>query len=200
MRSSTKPIHFGFRPANISLTAPHPGAQRLLEETILQQKLEQAREQGFRAGLEQGLARTTADLQEQRDALSILLEGTLENLGRQHHALIEQVGSSLPQLAMEVAQRVLAGFEPDLKHIGKLVDEVLREVAPSTTQVEVWLCERDLTLIQDISPELTQRHPGLKLLCDPDLRPGDCRARSRFGAIDASLDTKLKNVARSLSR
>ena len=42
------------------------------------------------------------------------------------------------------------------------------------------------------------KYPGIKLTADPELMPGDCRAKSRFGMIDARVFTKLQNVARSL--
>jgi flagellar assembly protein FliH len=53
-------------------------------------------------------------------------------------------------------------------------------------------------LVQGVDAELEQKYPGIKLTTDPELTPGDCVAKSRFGMIDARVLTKLQNVARSL--
>jgi flagellar assembly protein FliH len=53
-------------------------------------------------------------------------------------------------------------------------------------------------LVKGVDAELEQKYPGIKMTADPELTPGDCLAKSRFGLIDARVLTKLQNVARSL--
>jgi len=64
--------------------------------------------------------------------------------------------------------------------------------------VEVFLSASDFARVDRLMQEYEHKYPGIKLTVDPELLPGDCRAKSRFGMIDARVFTKLQNVARSL--
>jgi flagellar assembly protein FliH len=64
--------------------------------------------------------------------------------------------------------------------------------------VELRLHPQDLALVRGVDAELEQKYPGIKLTAAPELTPGDCVAKSRFGMIDARVLTKLQNVAKSL--
>ena len=98
-----------------------------------------------------------------------------------------------------MARRALAGFEPTKEVVAGLCTEILSEISPGTADVEVWLSPRDHELVQGIEKEFGHKYPGVQIRPDPDLAPGDCRARSPFGAVDARLSTKLGNLARSMA-
>ena len=65
--------------------------------------------------------------------------------------------------------------------------------------MEVMLSPTDLALISGVDKEFDQKYPGIRLSSDPELIPGDCRAKSRFGMIDARIFTKLHKFGRSLT-
>lgn len=202
MRSSTKHIEFQVAPRIFSLTPLEtindPAAPA--EPGIGVEQLEEACEEAYQRGVADGAARALAEMQEHRDAVGMLQSATLENLTKQHSELVEEAGKRLPEFALEVTRRVLSGWEPSPEILKCIVDEVLAEMAPAEGDVEVWLCERDLALIKEITPELVARHPEIKLKVDPSLAPGDCHARSRFGAVDARLSTKLNNIEKNIRR
>jgi flagellar assembly protein FliH len=189
--SSTSTIRFPAAPVAITLLT---AAARAHGEA-----LEEARAEAYQRGFEEASSLLNRQILEQRSDLAHLQETTLHALSRQHSALVAQVSALVPELALEIARRVLAGVEPDRELLRRIVEETLGEVEAGSAEVELRLCPRDLELMSGLEEDFAHKYPGLRMTADPELSPGDCRARSRFGEIDGRMDTKLRNVARTLS-
>jgi len=155
---------------------------------------EAAYTQGFQAANDH----LAQQILEQRAELAQLQDAVFVSLSKQHESLAAQVSETLPDLAIEIVQRVLAGMKPDRETVERVLAETLAEIAPGSTDVEVFLNASDLELVGRLMKDYEHKYPGIKLSADPELLPGDCRAKSRFGMIDARVFTKLQNVARSL--
>lgn len=155
---------------------------------------EAAYTQGFQAANDH----LAQQILEQRAEIAQLQDAVFVSLSKQHESLAAQVSETLPDLAIEIVQRVLAGMKPDRETVERVLAETLAEIAPGSTDVEVFLSTSDLELVGRLMKDYEHKYPGIKLTADPELLPGDCRAKSRFGTIDARVFTKLQNVARSL--
>lgn len=162
------------------------------------EQIAQAREEGYRKGFDEAAAMLTQQLLEQRSDLAHLQESTFQSIVGQQASLMSQVAAVLPQLAAEIAARVLAGYQPEPQNIRELVAETLTEITPGSKAVEVYLCPRDYELVKGLEAEFSHKYQDLQIKVDTDLSPGDCRAKSKFGAIDARIATKLRNLTQSL--
>ena len=123
----------------------------------------------------------------------------LGKLGNLQPALVAQLREALPALAVEIARRLLAGFEPAPEVVSRLCEEALAELYPERDNLEIVLCPRDAALLEELNPGWRQRYPGLTVTADRSLAPGDCQVRSRFGLTDARQETKLKALAHGLT-
>jgi len=155
-------------------------------------------EAAYQKGFQEANDHLANQILEQRAEIAQLQDSLFLSLSKQHAVLAEQVSETLPDLAIEIVQRVLAGMKPDREAVERLLAETLAEIAPGSSDVEVFLSAPDLELVERIMKDYEHKYPGIKLTADPELLPGDCRAKSRFGMIDARVFTKLQNVARSL--
>lgn len=160
--------------------------------------LEAARREAYQRGFEDASAMLETQLVEQREELVHLQQQTFQSVANQHESLIEQLRAALPDLTMETVRRVLAGVEPDRAAVTLFVNELLSEIAPGPGLIEISLSERDLQLIAGYEADFREKYPQLEFRLDAALRPGDCLLRSRFGALDGRLATKLKTVERFL--
>lgn len=158
-----------------------------------------ASEEAFRRGVDS--ARTLADQQmvELRADIGHLSEGVFRKLGGMDALLVAQLREALPGLAVELARRLLAGYEPPAEAVSQLCEETLAQLFPERENLEVSLAPRDLALLQKLNPEWMQRYPGLRVRSDARLESGDCEVRSRFGLMDARRATKLDALARNLN-
>jgi flagellar biosynthesis/type III secretory pathway protein FliH len=186
-----EPIRFSLVLRDIQLGAPEPAP-------VAASVHEAALAEAYQRGWEEAVARHELVLAEQRQEFARTQEDALKGIATQHEALVAQFTAALIPLSSQIAARVLAGVSPDAELVARVVAETLGELETGTPDVEVYLSPRDCELAEAIAAEQGQRFPGLRLMADRDLRPGDCRVQSRFGAIDGRLKTKLENVLGAL--
>jgi flagellar biosynthesis/type III secretory pathway protein FliH len=88
----------------------------------------------------------------------------------------------------------LANVEIDQNLVVRLVEELLAEICEGRQPIEVSLSAHDLQLLEGNSQRFREKFPEIEFRVDAELQPGDCMVRSRHGAIDGRLSTKLKTV------
>ena len=175
-----------------------PAMEEPIDTRVSLEEHESACQEAYNRGFHEATEALTNQIAEQRAEVAQLQDAVFKNLAAQSETLAHEVSQILPDLILEITQRVLAGFKPDAETVRKTISETLAEVAPGSTDVELRLHPQDLALVRGVDAELEQKYPGIKLTADSELTPGDCVAKSRFGMIDARVLTKLQNVARSL--
>lgn len=169
-----------------------------IQRATRHEELEAARQAAYQKGFEDATSFLNQQLAEQRADVIQLMEQTFKSLEEQRDQLVQQLGAVLPGIATEIARRVLCGLEPDARRVESLVEEVLGELAPGTRDIEISLPPADLALLGRYDEKFRDRFPGLRFVADATLSVGDCRLRSSFGLIDATIATKLETLARSL--
>lgn len=185
----------------IRLQAPLKRAALTPEEIAAaarQDEIETIRQEAYQKGFMDATAFSEKQVAEQRAEMIQLVEETFKSLADQRDQLWQQVGNLLPQLATEIARRVLCNLEPDRERMERAVEEVLSEIAPGTRDVEIAMNPADLELLDGYSEGFRHTYPGLTFLSDEKLKVGDCRLKSGFGLVDATVATKLENISRSL--
>jgi flagellar assembly protein FliH len=172
-----------------------PGQKgRFFNETELAARDAQAYGRGVdaaRAKVDQQIVDLRADMQH-------LGDGVFEKLGDVEPALVAQLRDALPALALEIARRLLAGYEPPPETIARLCEEALNELFPERENLELVVSARDAALLEKLNPAWLTRYPGLRIRAEAGLAPGDCQVRSRFGLTDARLQTKLTALEHNL--
>ena len=149
----------------------------------------------------QDTARRAADQQmvELRAEMGQLSSGVLEKLAGMEPVLLAQLRDALPALALDIARRILAGYEPPPEAIQGLWEEALEQLYPERDNLELSLSPRDAELLEELNPQWRGRYPGLKVRPDPTLQRGDTVVRSRFGLTDARQQTKLGALEHALA-
>jgi len=158
------------------------------------EELETARREAYHRGSEEAARLIERQMLEQRADIVHLQSQTFAAVAQQHAALVRQLHDMLPELAGEALARILATTEIDRDTVLRISRDVLGEIAPGREQVEVQLAPRDLELIAGYEESFRERHPAIVFCADPELTPGDCVIRSRFGVVDGRLSTKLRTV------
>jgi flagellar assembly protein FliH len=153
---------------------------------------------GYRRGVDAARAAADQQMVEFRADVEALGDGVLQKLATLEPALLAQLREALPGLALDLAKRLLAGYEPAPEVVSRLCEESLAELFPERENLELTLSPRDLAFLEKLQPAWIGRFPGLTLRADPALEPGDCQVRSRFGLTDARRQTKIAALAASL--
>jgi len=173
-----------------------PGqGSRFLSESELSARAQDA----FRRGVDSARALADQQMVEFRSDVSQLSEGVLKKIAGLEGTLMAQLAAALPGLGMEIARRLLAGYEPPADVVARLCGEALEELFPERENLELVVCPRDAEILASLDPAWVQRYPGLRITSQPGLVPGDCQVRSRFGLIDGRVATKLLALEGSLA-
>ncbi|MEJ1971934.1 MAG: FliH/SctL family protein [Lacunisphaera sp.] len=172
-----------------------PGGGRAYTEAEVAVRAEAA----YRKGVDSAHAELDQRLVEMRVEMEQLSDGVLKQLGTVEAATLNQLREALPALAVDIAKRLLAGYEPPAEIVGKLCHEALEQLFPEREGLELSLCPRDAALLEQVNPDWLARYPGLKMKQDASLAPGDCQVRSRFGLTDARQATKLAVLSHGLT-
>lgn len=172
-----------------------PGQGRMLTEAEVAAKVQEAYRQGVDA------AREAADQQmvEFRADMEQLSDGVLQKISALEPRLVLQLREALPGLAVDIAHRLLAGYEPPAETVERLCREALEQLFPEREGLELSLSPGDAALLTSLNPDWLQRYPALRIRQDASLSRGDCIVRSRFGLTDARQATKLQALAHSLT-
>lgn len=172
-----------------------PGqAGRFLSESELSAR----DEANYARGVDDARGLADQEMVEFRADIQRLSEGVFSKLEQIEPVLLGQLRDALPGLAVEIARRLLAGYEPPAEVVSRICEEALAEIFPERDNLELVISPRDAQLLERLNPDWLRRYPGLRLRSDPALTPGDCQVRSRFGLTDARLETKLSALQNSL--
>lgn len=156
-------------------------------------------EANYARGVDDARALADQELVEFRADIQRLSEGVFGKLSAAEPALLAQLREALPGLAVEIARRLLAGYEPPPEVVSRICEEALNEIFPERENLELLVSPRDAALLQKLNPDWLQRYPGIRIRPEPTLQPGDCQVRSRFGLTDARLEAKLAALQGSLA-
>jgi flagellar assembly protein FliH len=153
----------------------------------------------FRRGVDSARALADQQMVEFRADISQLSDGILKKISSIEEGLLSQLNAALPSLGLEIARRLLAGYEPPAEVVSRLCDEALAELFPERENLELVVSPRDAQILGELHPALQERYPGLRISSEASLVPGDCQVRSRFGLIDGRIATKLGSLESSLA-
>jgi len=171
------------------------GASRAYSESELAARTEEA----YRKGVDSARNVVDQKMVEMRVDMEQLSTGVLDKLTTVEATTMQQLREALPALAVDIAKRLLAGYEPPPEMVAKLCHEAIEQLFPEREGLELSLSPRDAALLEQVSPSWLARYPGLKVKADATLSPGDCQVRSRFGLTDARQETKLAVLAHGLT-
>ncbi len=166
---------------------------------IGERELAKQTEAAYRRGGDDARALANHQLVEIRTDVQRLSDGVLKELSGIESTLLSQLRDALPGLALEIARRLFAGFDPDKEMVERLCRDALEQLFPERDGIELSLCPRDAELMGSLDPSWTSRYPGLRVTADPALSRGDCMVRSRFGIIDGRMGTKLAALESGLN-
>jgi flagellar assembly protein FliH len=134
-----------------------------------------------------------------RSDIQRLSEGVFERLSGLDGAVLAQLRDGLPALALDLARRLLAGYEPPPEVVSRICEEALGALFPERDNLELILSAADAELLKQLNPDWVSRYPGLRIQVEVTFARGDCQVRSRFGLIDARRETKLAALGHALN-
>lgn len=177
--------------------------QVLREKTISDaQQLGHAQglEQGYAQGLEEGRQAAAVELQQQAVHTLQPLLALCRNFDDALKSMDAHIARQLVRIALDAA-RQLAGdaLVAQPEQVLALVQGMLDSDVELTGKPKLWLNPQDLQRVQDSLGEQLDA-AGWALHADPSMLPGGCRVVSASGELDATRQSRLSLLNRSVER
>lgn len=154
----------------------------------------------YERGFKDGEARAREALAHDWEEIKRLKEGVLVRMEAAWGKALRESESGLISLALEIAQRIVAGVEISAETVAAVVRETLNEVEGSSP-VQVQLNPDDLALLESAEPGwlAASREAGnLTFQASAEVTRGGCVVKTKFGTVDARRETKLEMVRQAV--
>lgn len=195
MSASALKLHLSASPRRVRLVRPvaPPG---LSEEEACQREAS-----AYTRGRQEGEQALNEQLIRQRAELVELQNGVLQALRQAVPQVVRDTEQTVTALALEVAQKLVAGLPIDAAMVAAAVREAMDHVQENT-EFHVHLHPDDLELLRRANSDLLEPKPGTQpVYFHPaaDVSRGGCLVRTRFGVMDGRRETKLELLKQSLA-
>ena len=184
-------IQFAAR-ATFPPTPPGPTSADTEEDRRERAAYERGRHEGENALREQLLA--------QRNEFMELQRGVLQSLDGVLPQVKHDAETALITLALEAAQKLVAGLPVSAEMVEAVVREALAQTKDAV-DVTVSLHAEDLALLQKHQSPLmsvSPGHPPIHFRSSPEVTRGGCLIQTHFGIVDARRETKLELLKKRL--
>jgi flagellar assembly protein FliH len=162
-------------------------------EELERQVYEDAFEKGQQAGLEEG-SRQSREIIER-------LEGIANQIESAWKSLIETHESRIIELVARAVEKVVYGqVALDQEMVKRAIIEALR-VVPEPVNVQISVNPEDYEYIETVKEDFFSHIKALKdvsVTPDPSIHQGGCNVRTRFGEVDATLESRLEAIRECL--
>ncbi|HWQ91196.1 MAG TPA: FliH/SctL family protein [Clostridia bacterium] len=165
-----------------------------------EQLLRQREQAGYLRGQQDGERALSQRLVDQRAEMASLQCGVLESLRGAVSQVIRDTEEALIALAIDAAQKVVAGMPVTREMVEAVVRDALTR-AEDSAEVVVHLHPEDLEQLGQHGLSALQASPGsgsVRFVASAELSPGDCMVQTRFGVIDACRKAKFQQLQQSI--
>jgi len=140
-------------------------------------------------------------LMQQRAELLELHQGVVESLRNALPRVSQETERTLVELALEAAQRIVAGMPIPPKMVEAVVREAVSQVEDNA-EIVIHLHPDDLALLRKVQSPLLQGSPEsgpLRFAPSSEVTRGGCLIHTRFGLLDARRETKIEQLRQALA-
>lgn len=166
-----------------------------------EQHLREREQAAYERGRRDGEHALGEQLLQQRNETVELQRGILDSLRNVVPRVVQEAESSLIALALEAAQKIVAGLPVNAEMVETVVRDALRQVE-DTAEMVIQLHPDDLALLRKHNSAVLNGLPEtgpLRFAGTTEVSRGGCIVQTRFGLVDARRETKLEQLRQALN-
>ena len=173
------------------------------DDRIDPRELEQVRQDAIVEGKRQAEEVHNAQILEFREELRALHDEILGSIQEEFNQLKASVSEALPRLAVSLLKKTLPTVEIDAEAIQKNVDDLVAQYGGSGEEgLTAQISSEDFKLVCKSSGAAKDvefiQEGSIRIVPADTLSKGDCHLKTKFGLIDASIQTKIKHIELAL--
>jgi flagellar assembly protein FliH len=185
--------------ADLTTVRSPAAADLVIDQSLVDQALEDGYRAGYDAGFQTGLAEAAEAGAERERARAALVQSTVAKLNDATEALVQREVTAMAAIELEVARAALSIAEEllghELRHApDRACDAIAHalQFAPREGVVTAYLNPEELATVGDTDTVAPGR--VLTLVPDPSLAAGDCVVEVAGSRVDASIGGALERI------
>ena len=166
-----------------------------------QEHLREREQAAYERGRREGERALGGQLIQQRNETVELQKGILDSLRRIIPQVVQEAESALISLALDAAQKIVAGLPISVELVETVIREAVRQVE-DTAEIVIQLHPEDLTLLRQHNAPILTGLPEtgpLRFCGSAEVTRGGCIVQTRFGLVDARRETKMEQLRQVLN-
>lgn len=170
----------------------------------LEEELQQAREQSYNLGFQDGLVAEQEKYSQQLEVHALQFKELAQRLEKEFSEQLAQLEEPITRMSFHIAEKILTSPLPDTIREGGLVGTIqtfLKEVLHAGNVV-IHVSPENLVLVQteEVTEGLAQTFPGkIRFVADDSLAPGECLLETPEHLIDGRYKHQLDLLENGLS-
>lgn len=163
-------------------------------ETSIQAVEEEARQRGYKAGLEQA--------QEEAEEIAKTLTDLVASMRESDRALRADLSEAVGEMCLEVLTRIAGALACEAVGVRGMVETAIGDCVSMVDVKHLRVSEADAALLKSEFPDLVEnwKANGIELVADQRVRLGGCIVEREIGSIDGRLETQLARIGDALIR
>ena len=159
-----------------------------------QEESETIKKSAFEEGYRIGLEKAQSDMQAFRDNLSEFMNARKD--------VFEFIAPDILEISVDIAKKIIKKeLESDPQVLMNTIVEVLRTISKSEPKITIRVRPQSVQFIKDTIPNITYQYgidSKINIISDPSIEEGGCILQTNNGIVDASIDTQLEIIKKSL--
>lgn len=140
-----------------------------------------------------------AQILEFREELRALHDDVLGSLNQEFEALKNGIAEAFPRLTIALLKKTLPTVKIDADAIQQQIQDLVKQYAEDNQEgVSAQVSEEDFKLLCKAAGASTDaqeiKEGQIRISSNASLNSGDCQLETRFGLVDASIQTKIKHL------
>lgn len=173
------------------------GYRRIDDRNLVSRAQEEAdmiKKSAFEEGYRKGLEQVAGDIEN-------IKKGIL-NFMRARQDVFEYIAPDILEISVDIAKKIIKKeVEQDPQIILNSIIDVLKMVSKSEAKINIRVQPQAMQFIKDMIPDLTYQYgidAKINIIADPSLEAGGCVVQTNNGIVDASIDTQLEIIKKTL--
>lgn len=155
-------------------------------------------EDAYQKGVAAGIAKSKQQVETSQAELASIRDQVIPTLQKEIDGVLSELEQDLPRLIIKIVKSLISSIEWREEDVLSVLRSTIEEISSPGEALTVYLSPPDLKLINTADETVLGKPLEIIWKEDSSLARGDCIVRSRFGIIDAQMNTKLNKIQSQL--
>ena len=159
-----------------------------------QEEAENIKKSAFEEGYRKGLEQANTDLETFRSDLKEFMNAPKD--------VFEYIAPDILEISVDIAKKIIKKeVESDPQVLINIIVDVLKTVSKSEPKINIRVKPQAVAFIKDTLPNIAYQfgiEAKVNIISDPSIEDGGCIFQTNNGIVDASIDTQLDIIKKSL--